>query len=484
MAEQILQPDKITNGIITAMLENSWHKNTGNSIVSIQELRGLHESLLSYKNKINFGEVAENIYVPSINEPALEVKLVEGINDFIANNKKSNESKREYVTLFDKQGFIIDDGIHGSAFGKYKYIYRSKGHRIIWFETGEIEYYSVYSTLDGTGFSYVCESVGERINLNKQVSNLKAGGAIDPVIQCHDLIRLLTCFSAQYNRDYTLEYLLDPPDVRKISDFSLQLQEEIWNSILALAKEAITIKEGSQRRMSLLRYCIALMDSMEIEPKANQVLGLFEFYIERKSPIDELNLSEFMRMMNGMETSKTVSIKADTYIQRLQNINPGKQQAYEYEECISDSITVIFDGFLRNGKNQTNINDGQKRVDMVFENVGGPGFFQELREVYDIYCPKIIVEFKNYNKDPSNIDIDQLAGRFNKRIGEFGILICRHVNNKEALWNRCIELSKNGRGWIVVLEDVDIINLLQLREANKNNEISAFMNILFDKLVY
>jgi hypothetical protein len=137
VTEQLLQPDQITNGIITSMLEKSWLNDTGNVIVSFQELKGLHESLLSYKNKITFGEVAEKIYVPSIKEPTLDVKLVEGINDLLTNNKKANESKQEYVTLFDQQGFIIDDGIHGSAFGKFKYIYRSKGHRIIWFETGK-----------------------------------------------------------------------------------------------------------------------------------------------------------------------------------------------------------------------------------------------------------------------------------------------------------------------------------------------------------
>jgi hypothetical protein len=191
-----------------------------------------------------------------------------------------------------------------------------------------------------------------------------------------------------------------------------------------------------------------------------------------------------MRLLKGMETFKTATIKADTFIQRLQNISPGKKQAYEYEECIFDSITVIFDAFLRNGKKQTNINKGQKRVDMVLENVGEPGFFKELREVYGIYCPKILVEMKNYNKEPSNVEIDQLAGRFNNRIGEFGILICRQVKNKEALLSKCIELAKVNREWIIVLEDVDIIHLLQLREANKYNEITAYMNNLFDKLVF
>jgi hypothetical protein len=96
---------------------------------------------------------------------------------------------------------------------------------------------------------------------------------------------MLTRFSAQYNRDYTLEYVIDPPDVSNISDFSLQLQEEIWNSILALAKETLRLKEDFQRRMSLLRYCIGLMDSLKIELKANQLLDLFEFYVEHKTKL-------------------------------------------------------------------------------------------------------------------------------------------------------------------------------------------------------
>jgi len=67
-------------------------------------------------------------------------------------------------------------------------------------------------------------------------------------------------------------------------------------------------------------------------------------------------------------------------------------------------------------------------------------------------------------------------GRFSDKRGEFGIVVCRQVQNKDLMLKRCKDALNANRGRIFVLDDDDIKLLLKLRAEYKTKEISTFMN--------
>lgn len=96
---------------------------------------------------------------------------------------------------------------------------------------------------------------------------------------------------------------------------------------------------------------------------------------------------------------------------------------------------------------------------------------------------KIFVECKNYGKELGNPEIDQLQTRFSKQRGMFGILLCRTIENKEKMIQRCKDVLHDREGYIIVLEDKDIEHLLKLKEQKEENKIDQFMNQKLDEII-
>jgi len=146
-------------------------------------------------------------------------------------------------------------------------------------------------------------------------------------------------------------------------------------------------------------------------------------------------------------------------------------------------LKVIFNNSLKRGKKEVKINNGRKRIDIVFENYDDNGFFARLSKMYQIFCPKILIECKNYNSDPDNPEVDQVVGRLGRNTGRFGILVCRKVENKKVLIDRCKAAMNNDQGYIIFLTDRDIKTLLELREKSDDEGIMDHLLQLWDHLI-
>lgn len=129
------------------------------------------------------------------------------------------------------------------------------------------------------------------------------------------------------------------------------------------------------------------------------------------------------------------------------------------------------------------MNQGRKRIDIVFDNFDNKGFFAHIRDRHNIFCPKIFIECKNYSTDPTNQEVDQLIGRLGNISGKFGILICRQVENEELLMQRCKAARDKGQGHIIYLVDKDIKNLLLMKEALDNEGIINYLLNKWDRLI-
>ncbi|UYY97941.1 hypothetical protein OJ967_21400 [Peribacillus frigoritolerans] len=477
MTQCSLQPDILTNGAITRILENNW-RNEG--FIKNEDLKHIHKALID--NNI-FGEVAERIYVP-VEENKVEMgdKLIKGI---MAASEPVPENKTKHVHLFQHKGIVLNDGIYGAGFGRFQYIYRCKGMRIHWFESGLIKSHNIYSTIDENGFMYQTQEL-DRWDIfgENEIVDISSSPLEEAFGNGEVLIANLVQIKENFSRDYPIEYLLHPPDVEKLSAFSIQICEQIWDAIMNLMKELAF--DFDNDKTELLTYLTEFMESQNIPPAAYHVISLFDFYRENQSRIDKDEFLKFMsiiRKHSGPENPSVTIIDANSLFQELEDISPGKEGATAYHDLIFRSLTQIFENSLKRGKKEVAMHEGRKRVDIVFDNHDTNGFFAHIRDRNDIFCPKIFIECKNYSSDPSNPEVDQLIGRLGNLAGKFGILICREVMNEDVLMKRCRDAMIKNQDYIIWLEDKDIKALLKLKETLNEEGIIDYLSTKWDRLI-
>lgn len=165
----------------------------------------------------------------------------------------------------------------------------------------------------------------------------------------------------------------------------------------------------------------------------------------------------------------------DYLVTSLQSIAPGGQEAYNYHKLILGVLELIFYPNLTNPTKEKEINQGRKRIDIVFDNSATDGFFYNLHDIHKITSRYIYAECKNYSEDPKNPEIDQLSGRFSVNSTMVGILVCRTIGNKNLFLQRCIDLWKQKSEMIIPLADQDIILILN---ALKNGKVRLEENLL------
>ena len=168
---------------------------------------------------------------------------------------------------------------------------------------------------------------------------------------------------------------------------------------------------------------------------------------------------------------------------KLESIEPGSDSASTFHSFIVGALESIFYPGLRSPVKEQKIHGGRKRIDIVFNNGADRGFFFDLTIKHRIKCPLIFFECKNYSSDPKNPEFDQLTGRFSDKRGIFGVLVCRTVNKKEDMLKRQLDIVHDNRGYVLVLDDSNIKELLQLRSNRNYKGIDIYLENLFRQLL-
>jgi hypothetical protein len=114
---------------------------------------------------------------------------------------------------------------------------------------------------------------------------------------------------------------------------------------------------------------------------------------------------------------------------------------------------------------QLEIHDGRKRIDITYTNMAVSGFFSWVASHYA--APHVFVECKNYTREIKNPELDQLAGRFSPSRGKLGIILYRQFENKDRFLERCRDTAKDDRGFIIPLDDNDLIELVAIRKSDQ-----------------
>lgn len=171
----------------------------------------------------------------------------------------------------------------------------------------------------------------------------------------------------------------------------------------------------------------------------------------------------------------------DALLNALLAIRPGVQEAKKYEKAVQDLLTALFYPWLVYPEPQTKIHNGRKIIDITFTNIAQEGFFKWAKDHYP--APYIFIECKNYNTDIENPELDQMAGRFSPSRGKIGIIICRKIEDKEKIEASCRDTANDDRGYIIVLDDEDIKNLVRdIKTKNSEHKLDILRD-KFGKLV-
>lgn len=168
----------------------------------------------------------------------------------------------------------------------------------------------------------------------------------------------------------------------------------------------------------------------------------------------------------------------DYLISELRSILTGGDDASRYHNVMIGILELVFYPNLINPIKEHEINDGRKRIDICFDNAAtGSGFFHRLQHSFNIPCQYIFIECKNYTKDVTNPELDQMVGRLAPSRGKFGIILCRSIDNEALFMQRCKDSYNADHGLIIPLTDTDIIAILE----NKKNDIDHTDVILSNK---
>ncbi|MEU6294043.1 hypothetical protein [Streptomyces erythrochromogenes] len=165
-------------------------------------------------------------------------------------------------------------------------------------------------------------------------------------------------------------------------------------------------------------------------------------------------------------THRELSVTADTpmpdyerLLQEVLDVPSGKADATRYHNAVECLLTAIFYPSLSMSDKEAEIHDGRKRIDISYTNTARDGFFKYLIR-HRIQSRYVFVECKNYGKDVTNPELDQLSSRFSTLRGEFGILACRSFQDKAAFLRRCRDTARDGRGFVIALDDEDLKRLV------------------------
>lgn len=213
---------------------------------------------------------------------------------------------------------------------------------------------------------------------------------------------------------------------------------------------------------------------------------LSEFSVQHPDVID--NYREHLRL----STSRIPNIDSENFreddlanylIQKLSELKPGQDDANAYHNLCIGILSFLFFPNLINPKKEAEINQGRKRIDILYTNSMERGVFYRMAANKQFNANIIPVECKNYTKDPKNPELDQLMGRFSRERGKIGFLVYRSTQDIDALIARCRDVVHAGNGCILPMDDDFLIMLLNEIANERRKYIERHVDELYRKII-
>ena len=250
------------------------------------------------------------------------------------------------------------------------------------------------------------------------------------------------------------------------------LQEEYLNSTSALVQ---TLKDGRRR--------VTKKSVKERHPFIKNELAAFvrqhpevlDRYKELKGAVGPMSTAD-------LEEDFNEAAFAGALIDKLNEIPAGSEHATNYHRLAMGICTFLFYPYLIRPVKEFEQHDGRKRVDIKYTNAAETGFFQRMLASPQTRAMSVMVECKNYTREMNNPELDQLAGRFGHQRGFLGLLLCRNMDNRQRIVAGCRDTASDGRGFMLALDDTDLIDMLKAVCADQRSKIDDILTKRFDEI--
>lgn len=173
---------------------------------------------------------------------------------------------------------------------------------------------------------------------------------------------------------------------------------------------------------------------------------------------------------------------ASALVAELLAIPQGGEDAHLYHRFMKGVLEFLFFPALSHPRMEQEINEGRKRIDILLTNVDRRGFFFHFPNVTRLSAIDIVVECKNYTREIGNPEIDQIAMRFADHRGWLGLLVCRRMADRNAVLARCLDVARDGHGYILPLDDEDIVSMLGCIENGDRARVQDHLERIFQAL--
>ncbi|MCX4140486.1 hypothetical protein M0D68_19970 [Paraburkholderia sp. SEWSISQ10-3 4] len=227
------------------------------------------------------------------------------------------------------------------------------------------------------------------------------------------------------------------------------------------------ISKSGKERVWVNKYDVA----KEVTPDKDDISQFTERHREifHRFKAEESKLGRGSLSDDAFNPPLTLEETVDGLRDALRSVSRGTAEADRFHKLIVAILDFIFYPDLIAPSAEVRINEGRKRIDIVFENAAASGFFNRLHQVAQIPSTYIIIECKNYMKDPANPELDQLEGRFSINRGKFGLLVFRDVSDENLIIQRCKDSWRERQNLILPITDACLERMLLRKVENPSD---------------
>lgn len=252
---------------------------------------------------------------------------------------------------------------------------------------------------------------------------------------------------------------------RILENFNLFIKRENYHGIIVIVdKISDSYKDIIKKQYNIEVYDISnilylIYDNIVLQKELNK---LIEFSLDEITP-REVNIS-YTKKSSAKKEKKD-------YLEKLEIIESGKEDAKEYEKLLEKIIKDIFSNELALFQRQIRTEDGINIFDMIckIKNDINDDFFSILEKFYK--TKYILFEFKNY-KEP--IKQGQICTTekylFNTALRNVAIIITRNGADKNGIKLAKGVLRESGK-LILIVDDNDLKEMIKLNENGEKSSI-------------
>lgn len=196
--------------------------------------------------------------------------------------------------------------------------------------------------------------------------------------------------------------------------------------------------------------------------------------LHERADIATIVLPIFERAKERLLTPSQLQLPIGTLkpaVDKLSAIKSGRKDATKYARAVQTILSTLFRYSLGESVWEAEINEGRKRIDILYPNIATAGAFHWARQSYAANF--VVVECKNYKEDPTNPEVDQLGGRMSDSRGRFGFLLFRQAKDFNRLMARCIDWKRDMKVLLVPLCDRDLVEIADYTSDPGVSDLSA-----------